>query len=727
MDSTSALLRFLLKSEVLSELPSDSEMQTISQFPIWGLSQKGYFEEIEAIIAIADGLSIDYLNLDDPETEELFTIDQYVNSLEAGYCWSRRVLPLYEKNGSIVTAVANPFDQEARKVLEFSLSRTVDIVIAEESKILRLLSIHYPNAQFEVDPDHFDSDDEEVQTFTKTELQEIVDLSQRDTPPIIRLVNRILADAYKFGASDVHLEPGERIMDVRFRVDGKLHDVIKIPRKIQANVVARIKILAEMDISEQRRPQDGRVRASIASQTVDLRVSTVPTAYGEKVVLRLLCADYSSMKFDDLGFPAQVQSRWESCIARTGKLLLVTGPTGSGKTTTLYTSLCYINDGTHNITTIEDPVEYQFQGINQIQVNRAADVTFASVLRSVLRQDPDTIMVGEIRDPETLSISLAAAQTGHLVLSSLHTNNAPAVISRLIDLGADPRYLASSLLGVMAQRLARRVCEKCSDSLSEPEIESFSRYIDNYEIWPEMLRVGRGCPKCFYSGYRGRIGIYSFLEITKPVAEAIFNKASQEEIISLAKESGFRELDVAAIDLVQKGATSLAEVVPYLNDEKKVVSEITQTPSPKSTDSQALLSKTSPTEKHSHPKVLVVDDSESARKFLTALLKQENMEVEEAASSIEALQKISSSPPSVIISDLKMPSMNGQEFLMKIKADPLSCNIPIAVLTARDSRQMEEEALQLGADDFISKRSSPQIITRRICKLVARTQGRGGS
>jgi len=386
--------------------------------------------------------------------------------------------------------------------------------------------------------------------------------------PVIRLVNQMLVRALESRASDVHIEPFENQLKVRYRIDGILHEIEPPPRQLKAAIISRLKILAQLNIAERRLPQDGRIKIRLGGKDVDLRIATVPTLYGESVVIRLLERGQIFTQLDALGFPPEPLARFNEMILKPHGMILVTGPTGSGKTTTLYGALQKINDPGKKIITIEDPVEYQLAGVNQIHVKPQIGLTFANGLRSIVRQDPDVIMVGEIRDAETAEIAVQAALTGHLVFSTLHTNDAAGAISRLLEMGVQDYLLSSSLLGVLAQRLVRRLCPSCRKEIpfSEaaavpPELES--RNGDGFNIVWEAV----GCPECSGTGYLGRVGIFELLPVTQEICKLIVQHADAGAIRNLAVAQGMRLLREDGWDKVRQGVTTFAEVLRVTREE----------------------------------------------------------------------------------------------------------------------------------------------------------------
>jgi general secretion pathway protein E len=372
-------------------------------------------------------------------------------------------------------------------------------------------------------------------------------LESADDAPVIRMINALLTQALREGASDIHIEPFEQISVVRFRIDGSLRDVVRPKKAIHASLISRIKIMAQLDIAEKRLPQDGRITLRVGGKPVDVRVSTLPTGHGERAVLRLLDKEAGQLDLQNLGMSTEVLTKFDKLIAQPHGIVLVTGPTGSGKTTTLYAALSRLNQVSTNILTVEDPIEYELNGIGQTQVNQRIDMTFAKALRAILRQDPDIIMIGEIRDLETAQIAVQASLTGHLVLATLHTNDSAAAVTRLLDMGIEPFLLSSSLLGVLAQRLVRKLCEHCKRK--------------DGEYWHEV-----GCDRCGQTGYQGRIGVYELLLTTEQIRAQIHNRASEADIRVTAQQDGMRTMREDGERWLADGTTTQAELLRVTKD-----------------------------------------------------------------------------------------------------------------------------------------------------------------
>ncbi|MGZ4818617.1 MAG: ATPase, T2SS/T4P/T4SS family [Terriglobales bacterium] len=468
--------------------------------------------------------------------------------------------PIKLEGKSLVVALANPVDYEALQDLQFASGMTVKTVVSSRTEIMDAIGEYYTTDQTLED---FLGDVSDVSDFRilGREEETNVDLmdgrSSAHLPPVVKICNLILRDAIKARASDVHVEAGLNAINIRYRVDGVLRDYMQAPKWLHNAVISRLKILAKLDIAEHRLPQDGRIKIQVANKPMDVRVSTLPTHYGEKVVMRLLGSS-ELPKLDKLGYNEKQREWLDHALSQPQGLVLVTGPTGSGKSTSLYAMLETRKSPELNIITIEDPIEYQLPGINQVQVNQKAGLTFASCLRSILRQDPDVILVGEIRDLETAEIAFHASMTGHLVLSTLHTNSAVASIARLLDLGVDPFSITGSLTLVSAQRLARRLCHFCKEEYTPAKNILEKLRVPDHNM---TFYRGRGCQSCANTGYSGRIGIYEMLRVTGALKQMIHRKASEGEMRKAAGAAGTRFLLEDAMEKVRLGITTLEEVV----------------------------------------------------------------------------------------------------------------------------------------------------------------------
>jgi type IV pilus assembly protein PilB len=474
------------------------------------------------------------------------------------------VIPFDREGQNLKVAIADPSNVYALEELRFITGFNIKPYVAVESTIseyiekqlddkAQLAALESEFEDFELDDMEFEEAEEEV---SLEDLKRDVD----DTP-IVKLVNHILNEAVKRGASDIHIEPYEKEFRVRYRVDGVMHEHMRPPRTVKDAVTSRLKILSDLDIAERRLPQDGRIKIKLQGKSIDMRVSTLPVLYGEKIVMRIL--DKSNLQLDltKLGFEKISMERFIEAIESPYGMVLVTGPTGSGKSTTLYSALSRVNKEDVNIMTAEDPVEYNIFGINQVQMKEDIGLNFAAALRSFLRQDPDIIMVGEIRDYETAEIAIKAALTGHLVLSTLHTNDAPSTINRLLNMGIEPFLVASSTNLILAQRLARRLCPKCSEDVNLPDEALLSVGFTKKELGKFRPKKGKGCDECGGTGYKGRLALYEVMKVTDNIKDLILRGANASEIKEMALQEGMVSLRMSGLAKVKAGLTSIEEVV----------------------------------------------------------------------------------------------------------------------------------------------------------------------
>jgi len=472
-------------------------------------------------------------------------------------------IPYGQVNSSLHVAMADPTDLNAIDDIKFMTNLAVEVSIATESQIRKALDQFYDtgmDAQ-EVLDEFQDDDMESVDMEDGSQFDGSVALKAAEDAPVVKLVNYVLREAINRKASDIHVEPYEKVFRVRLRIDGALSELLKPPLKLKNAVVSRLKIMSRLDIAERRLPQDGRIKLKLGKgRDMDFRVSVLPTLFGEKVVLRLL--DKSNLQLDmtKLGFEEVPLRHFKEAIHKPYGMVLVTGPTGSGKTTTLYSALSELNEPDVNISTAEDPVEFNLHGINQVQMHEEIGLTFASSLRSFLRQDPDILMVGEIRDFETAEIGVKAALTGHLVLSTLHTNDAPQTINRLLNMGIEPFLVASSVLCIIAQRLSRKVCNNCRQEIDPPAEALRDLGVKMEEIGVFPVYEGKGCSVCGNTGYKGRVALYEVMPITDEIKELILAGASAVELKREAVRLGMDTLRMAGVKKLKQGITTIAEV-----------------------------------------------------------------------------------------------------------------------------------------------------------------------
>ncbi len=469
-------------------------------------------------------------------------------------------LPVSRSGRRLVVALANPSNIFAIDDIKFITGYEVEPHVASEAMLKKAIDRAYDSAGTMADV--MKGMEDELAVVEEDDSAEAESgIAGADEAPIVKLVNSLIADAVRKGASDIHIEPYERSMRVRFRIDGVMQEMMSPPFKFKAAIISRLKIMAELDIAERRIPQDGRIKIKVLNRTIDLRVSSLPTIFGEKIVMRILDKGNLNIDLEKLGFEPASMKEFVSAIANPYGMVLVTGPTGSGKTTTLYSALSRVNTPEVNVMTAEDPVEYNLDGINQVLVNEDIGLTFAAALRAFLRQDPNIIMVGEIRDTDTASIAVKAALTGHLVLSTLHTNDAPSAIGRMIDMGIEPFLVASSVNLVLAQRLVRKVCNGCRQPVTPNEEVLRELQLDPKEAAKGTLFEGVGCVECNNTGYRGRHGVYEVMPMTPRIRDLVLERSSSSAVKLQAIEEGMLTLRRDALEKLKRGLTTVEEVL----------------------------------------------------------------------------------------------------------------------------------------------------------------------
>lgn len=512
----------------------------------------------ELMLALADEIGVKYVNLDDINIEPTIVV-----LIPEEMARRHQLIAIDKDEKKLTVAMANPLDVFAHDELKIRLGYDIDSVLSYGEDIDKALDEVFGVTD---EWDQVIGKIENMQvTVLKEEEKEAADISaitESEEAPVIALVNLMILRAVKEKASDVHIEPfGEDILKVRYRIDGILHDVMSLPRNLQLAVISRIKIMSDLDIAERRLPQDGRIQVNVGGRKINIRVSILPAVTGESAVLRILDPSSILLELDSLGFSPDILPNFLSLIKKPNGIILVTGPTGSGKSTTLYTTLNLLNSTEKKIMTIEDPVEYRLKGISQVQAKPKIGLTFAAGLRSFLRQDPDIMLVGEIRDRETAEIAVQAALTGHIVLSTLHTNDAPSSVIRLIDMGIEPFLISSSVIGVIAQRLIRKICSKCK---KEIKITSdMKKILDEYEISSNEITLykGEGCPSCKDTGYKGRVAIFELMIITENIRDLITQNVSTGKIREAAVKEGMCLLKIDGIKKVCEGITTIDEVL----------------------------------------------------------------------------------------------------------------------------------------------------------------------
>ncbi|MCP5057952.1 MAG: type IV-A pilus assembly ATPase PilB [bacterium] len=521
------------------------------------ITKLGFLQENELSGFVASQYGVPDIDLEE------FDVDPAVIQLiPEEVALKHNVLPVNRAGSTLILATADPSNIFAIDDIKFLTGYNVEVVVASEEQIKRAIDRHYDKTA-SIDDIMGDFDDSDVEVLSEDDDVDVLELAKEsEDAPVVKLVNLILTDAIKKGASDIHIEPYEKAFRVRYRIDGVLYESMTPPMKLRNAITSRLKIMAELDIAERRLPQDGRIKLKLGrGKEMDYRVSVLPTLFGEKTVLRLL--DKSNLQLDmtKLGFETEQLDVFKEAIHQPFGMVLVTGPTGSGKTTTLYSALSELNQSSENISTAEDPVEFNLSGINQVQMHEDIGLNFAASLRSFLRQDPDIIMVGEIRDFETAEIAVKAALTGHMVLSTLHTNDAPSTVNRLLNMGIEPFLVASSVNAIVAQRLARRICVECSEPDPDVNAEALMEAgMEEDEANSTTANKGRGCHVCSDTGFKGRIALYEVMRIGEELKEFILNGASTTELKREAIRLEMLTLRRSALNMVKEGTTTLPEV-----------------------------------------------------------------------------------------------------------------------------------------------------------------------
>ena len=648
-----------------------------------------------------------------------------------------RILPIRLTDSFLELATANPFDLDAEKALAFATAREIRMLLLAPSKISEKLDEMY-RPEKALDKLLEGMGDSEVLTTLKDAPPEELNISEEEASqrPVVRLVDLIISEGILSRSSDIHIEPEEGGVAVRYRIDGVLRQVMKIPRNAGLPLISRIKIMSSLDIADRMRPQDGRARVAVNGQPIDLRVSTLPAAQGEKVVIRILDSRATVKSLESLGFnPGETDSINQLLQNKEG-VILVTGPTGSGKTTTLYSMIRQIQTEGVNIVTVEDPVEYRMQGIVQVQVQEKAGLTFGSALRSILRQDPNVILVGEIRDKETAQIAVQASLTGHLVLSTLHTNDAANAVTRLVDIGVEGYKIAAALRGVIAQRLMRKLCPTCKEVWMEAPPEKLRKWIAK----GTPLYRSAGCPDCAMTGYRGRFSIIEVLTVSPEVERRIAGGEPASRIAEAARIAGMKGLWDSGLAHVTRGESTLEELmrvvdVPVEDDGPSAPapqpspaggrrSSSAEAPPAVSTHFDLLEepAKARTSGAHGQPacKVLLVDDEDSLRKVMKDLLERDGYAVTEARDGVQALDQVDRVGPDIIVLDLNLPGLDGYGVLSHLRSRPATASIPVIVLTAKGDEDNEVRVFELGADDFLTKPFRARALSARLEAVLGR-------
>jgi type IV pilus assembly protein PilB len=762
-----ALLRFLqregrLAAEDLQRLEHLARQENASVQEL--LEREGLIGEKELAVTLADGLRLRLIDLASFPLEP-----QVAQTLKESIATKYEVIPLrLPEDGVIDVVMANPLDQEALKAVEFNTGRRVRPAVATRLEVRDALAHAY---RLQESLEQFLKHVAAQESLTLTELQDdggdLRTLAQdTELPPVVKLVDLLLIEGIKGRASDVHVEPASDAVQVRYRIDGILEEAFRFPKWVQSALLGRLKVMAKLDIAERRLPQDGRVQVRYQERVVDLRVSSLPTQHGEKIMLRVLDPSRAVHALDRIGLAPAALARLREAGRRPQGMILVTGPTGSGKSTTLYALVGEIHRQAINIVTIENPIEYQLKGVNQVEINEKQGLTFAGVLRSVLRQDPDVILVGEIRDRETALIACQAAQTGHLVLSTVHTNDVPATVTRMVDIGVEPWVLASSLRLVVAQRLVRRVCTACAAPDAPPAEALRLLGLDPGRV---ALQRGAGCPACRQTGYAGRIGLYEVVPITPALAALIEGAAGEGAVRQQAREEGCPTLLDDALEKLAGGLTTVEEVLrvvevgeaasrcPACRAEIEAgyaacprcgtllrprcracgkplraawttcpfCTEAVGAPPARTGAARRAERARGPARPRRSFRALAVDDDPDARRILQLTLEGAGLglAVTAAGGGEEALALAGAAPPDVVILDLAMPGLDGFETCRRLRADLRTAFVPILMLTADATADSEVRGFLAGTDDYLTKPFRREQLLARVRRLIERTYG----
>ena len=665
-----------------------------------------------------------------------------------------RVAPIRMTDSFLEVATSNPFDLDAEKAMAFAMTREIRPLLAAPSQIAtKLDELYRPEKALDrllegmAEPDLVTLADQapaEDINITATEAE----ASQR---PVVKLVDLIISEGILSRSSDIHIEPEEGGVAVRYRIDGVLRQVMKIPRAAGVPLISRIKIMSSLDIADRLRPQDGRARVSVNGQPIDLRVSTLPAALGEKVVIRILDSRATVKSLDGLGLNPGESEAIQRLLENHEGIILVTGPTGSGKSTTLYSMINLIKGEGVNIVTVEDPVEYRIAGIVQVQVQEKAGLTFAAALRSILRQDPNVVLVGEIRDRETAQIAVQASLTGHLVLSTLHTNDAANAVTRLVDIGVEAYKIAAALRGVVAQRLMRKLCPTCKEVWMEAPPERLKKWLPT----GTPLYRAAGCPDCAMTGYRGRFSILEVLTMSAELERRIAAGETADKIAAAGRRAGMKFLWESGLSHVLRGESTIDELLRVVDipGEEERVAEAVPAPHPGRAPGHARVSGPSHAVPHAPPpsphspeplgahfelleepasprtsgahgeparKVLLVDDEDSLRKVMKELLERDGYLVTEARDGVQALDQVDRVGPDIIVLDLNLPGLDGYGVLSHLRSRPATAMIPVIVLTAKGDEDNEVRVFELGADDFLSKPFRARALSARLEAVLGR-------
>jgi type II secretory ATPase GspE/PulE/Tfp pilus assembly ATPase PilB-like protein/ActR/RegA family two-component response regulator len=678
-----------LGREVKLDVPPDAPIRDA-----WPVVARGYgISDDELSTHVADYYRLKRANMDAADPNASLAIPEALAR-------KHNIFPLVQEDRHLIVATSDPTDVDMERAVGFSTGRTAILHIASPKAIEEALDGRFaPERQVESILGSLEDDLAGVDSVSLVEDSgpEEVQQNEADATPVVRLTNLIISDGIGQGASDIHIEPGRKGGTVRYRVDGVLRKHMDLPMSAVNRVISRIKILGKMDIADRLRPQDGKARVRIRNLHYDLRVSTLPAAGSEKCVIRILDSS-AALTLDDLGLPDRELERMRSLLTYRDGIVVITGPTGSGKTTTLYGALREMADGKTNIMTVEDPIEYDLPAITQTQVESKQGVTFGSALRAILRQDPDVILVGEIRDRETADVAAQAAMTGHLVLATVHANDAVSAVGRLADMGLPYPTIAQTLRGALAQRLLRRVCPDCAEPVTGELTPEEQGLTERHGVRPAVRAVG--CQECGFTGYRGRLPIVEVLVAGPRFETAVEQRKGHATLSRVAQQGGMRTMQEVALEAASEGKTTLVEV-------ERVLGQVVEEEAPE--------------ERTGPPRALVVDDDADARLLVRNLLEGDGYLVEEANDGHAALDILKADPEySLVILDLLMPGMNGRELLNHIRGSVDTAAVPVLIRTGTGTEKDEVDLLNAGADDFVPKAADSTRLMARVRAVMRR-------
>ncbi|MGH7582097.1 MAG: ATPase, T2SS/T4P/T4SS family [Gemmatimonadales bacterium] len=742
---TAAVLGPLIPEDKFEPLKNDAQSKT----SLWErILDARLLTEAEALATVASRCRLPIANLD-------LATEVGRDAVPEALARRHSVVPLTVTDALLEVATSNPFDIGAEQSLAFATGREVRMFLASPPRIREKLDELYGALRREGSVKDILAGVEGLDVKTVEEEQEELDAEalkdEASSRPIIKLVDVLLHDGITSRASDIHIESGEQVVVVRYRIDGVLRHAMTIPRKAGTPLISRIKIMSGLDIADRLRPQDGRARVQVAGNPVDLRISTLPATHGEKVVIRILNTQSTMLSLDSLGLYEDQIATIKRLLNSKEGIILCTGPTGSGKTTTLYSCIRTIEGEGINIVTVEDPVEYRLgKNIVQVQTNEKTGLTFAAALRSILRQDPDIVLVGEIRDIETAQVAVQASLTGHLVLSTLHTNDAPNTVTRLVDMGLEAFKIGAALRGVIAQRLMRKLCASCREE--QPHSEIPERVRAHIPAGTKIYKAV-GCGQCTQTGYRGRFSVVEILVMTPEIERLIGNNGTAEQIGTAARAAGMHSLFECGLHHLLDGHTTVDELVRVTDVPQAVEPAAGKTKAKakeKARKSSATTAATEPvevdvsgehsadellaglelvdepeaetSEKPAHAKILLVEDEDSLRRVIKDLLEREGYAICEARDGAEAMEQLDRHNPDLMLLDLNLPNVDGYTVLQKVRAHPRTENLPVIILSARGDEDNEVKVLRLGATDFLSKPFRPKALSARLEATLARAR-----